>query len=164
MKQEFSDPSVPYYDALLRFAIRKTGNSNDAQEIVQETFLRYRQSDKSLEGDYLRNYLFVIVRNLICDRQKRMGPEIKAKNEYATIYTQSEAENPSAIAENRDFLSAAREFVAGLPDRDQKVFRLKFLENWESPEIAAMVETSPGNVRKILCEIMRKLRKRFVES
>ncbi len=164
MKQEFSNPSVPYYDALLRFAIRKTGNSNDAQEIVQETFLRYRQSDKSLEGDYLRNYLFVIVRNLICDRLKRKGTEIKAREKYAAVQTPNSTENPAAIVENRDFFSVAREFVAGLPDRDQKIFRLKFLEDWESPEIAEMVETSPGNVRKILCEIMRKLRERFVEN
>lgn len=53
--------------ALLRYAVRLTGDSEAAQDIVQETFLRLCRADMSKVGDHVSTWLFHVCRNLAVD-------------------------------------------------------------------------------------------------
>lgn len=156
-----TETDSPYYDALVQFAQRSLGNREDALDTVQETFLRQKQSGKSLYGEHLRNSLFFIARNIIRDRIKRLEPENAAKQAYFQRQENRESSNPSQTAEDRDFFSVAEEFVRSLPARQREIFKLKFIEDFQTPEIALMANTTPENVRKILCDLMHSLRNRF---
>ena len=60
----FESEALPHLDAVYRFAFRLTGSSADAEDLVQETFLRaYRSWHRYEPGTRAKSWLFTICRN-----------------------------------------------------------------------------------------------------
>src|SRR5437879_6872703 len=65
-----------HLDALYRTALRMTGNPQDADDLVQETYLRaFRFRDKFLPGSNLRAWLFKILSNAAISRFRHVKHE-----------------------------------------------------------------------------------------
>src|SRR3989339_1317501 len=61
---EFEVEALPHMDVLYNFALRTTGNEDDAKDLLQETYLKaYRFWDKYEQGTNLRAWLFRIMKN-----------------------------------------------------------------------------------------------------
>src|SRR5574342_422600 len=76
--KEFEQLAMPHADALLRTALRMTRNSFDAEDLVQETYLKaYRFFDHFERGTNIRAWLFKIMTNLFINsyRDKAKRPE-----------------------------------------------------------------------------------------
>jgi len=73
-KSGFADEALPHLDAVYRFALRLSGNPDEAADLVQETFLRaYRAWDQYSAGTRARSWLFTICRNLFLRGRERAG-------------------------------------------------------------------------------------------
>src|SRR5881409_1643438 len=82
---DFEKAAMPYVDSLYNTAYRMTRNSQDAEDLVQETYLKaYKYYDKFEEGTNLKAWLFKILKNTFINsyRKKQQTPP---KADFADI-------------------------------------------------------------------------------
>ena len=69
---EFEREALPHMDILYNYAVRMTGNPDDADDLVQETYMKaYRFWDKYEKGTNIRAWLFRIVKNSYINRYRK---------------------------------------------------------------------------------------------
>src|SRR5580700_5160222 len=99
-KQEFEELALSNLDPLYSVALRLTKNERDAEDLIQDTFLRaYRFFDKFERGTNLKAWLFKILTNTFINRYRRKvkersvvdGQEREAVHEFFNSREASEA-------------------------------------------------------------------------
>ena len=79
LRRQFEETALPLAGILFRVARRLTGSSDDAEEVVQETFLRaYRTFENFESGSNCKAWLFTILYSIVKNRYRksgRRGPE-----------------------------------------------------------------------------------------
>ena len=71
-RADFREEALPHMDAVYRFALRLSGSRDQAEDLVQETFLRaYRSWDQYTPGTRCKSWLFTICRNLFLRQRER---------------------------------------------------------------------------------------------
>jgi RNA polymerase sigma-70 factor (ECF subfamily) len=69
---DFHQEALPHMDAVFRFALRLSGSRDQAEDLVQETFLRaFRSWDKYTPGTQCKSWLFTICRNVFLRQRER---------------------------------------------------------------------------------------------
>jgi RNA polymerase sigma-70 factor (ECF subfamily) len=155
---EFEAEALPHMDVLYNFALRTTGNENDAQDLLQETYLKaYRFWDKYEKGTNIRAWLFRIMKNSYINRYRKEMKEPdkvdydEIENFYNTI--RAESTDPNDLQQKLfgnllgDEVTQALE---GLPDDFRTVVILCDIEGLTYEEIAEFVECPIGTVRSRL--------------
>jgi RNA polymerase sigma-70 factor (ECF subfamily) len=70
--ESFQHEALPHLDAVYRFALRLSGSPADAEDLVQETFLRaFRAWEQYTPGTRAKSWLFTICRNVFLRQRKR---------------------------------------------------------------------------------------------
>lgn len=152
---------------LRRFLIARTGNIADADDVLQELWLKAR----NLQAGPIENgraYLYRMAQNLIVDRlrekQRRMERE-RRWNDQATDFAAAGVE-PSDRSQTAEEEILAREEIAtlvsaigNLPDGARKAFELHKLEGLSHAEVAAQLGISKSGVEKHMAVAMKYLRR-----
>src|SRR5438445_1420726 len=75
--EEFARDALPWLDDVYRFALSLTRDEADADDVVQETFLRaYRSWHTFIPGTDCRRWLFTICRNVFLRSRERERPTV----------------------------------------------------------------------------------------
>jgi RNA polymerase sigma-70 factor, ECF subfamily len=157
-QKEFEAEALPHTDLLYNYALRMTGNSADADDLVQETLLKaFRFWDKYEKGTNVRAWLFRIMKNSFINRYRRESKEPDTvdyedvQNFYNTIRhgrTESSDLQESAFANLLDDDVATA--IARLPEDFRTVVILCDIEGLTYEEIAAFLAVPLGTVRSRL--------------
>ena len=74
--KEFEQQTLPHMEVLYNYALRMTGNKEDAKDLLQETFLKaYRFWNKFEQGTNLRAWLFRIMKNTYINLYRKEAKE-----------------------------------------------------------------------------------------
>lgn len=124
--------------ALLLFARRWTNCRADAEDIVQEAFVRFWRRQHSIEN---RALLYATVRSTALDRLR--SDQRRARREAAVALDGAEHFEPffSARDEGQQLLAAA---VERLPNEQREVVTLKIWNEFTFAEIASILDISPN--------------------
>jgi RNA polymerase sigma-70 factor, ECF subfamily len=157
-RADFARDAMPYAPQLYGVALRMTRNAADAEDLVQETFLKgFRSYATFEEGTNLRAWLFRILTNTFINkyRAKQRRPQETDYGEVEDLYLyrrlgelDAAKAAPSAEAELMDLFTSdeVRRAVEELPE----VFRLPVLladvEGFSYKEIADITEVPIGTV------------------
>lgn len=155
---EFEAEALPHMDILYNFALRTTGNEDDARDLLQETYLKaYRFWDKYEQGTNIRAWLFRIMKNTYINRYRK---EVKEpdKVEYETVENfynsiRARTSDPNDLQEQLygnllgDEVAKALE---SLPDDFRTVVILCDIEGLTYEEIAEFIDRPIGTVRSRL--------------
>jgi len=142
-----------YRVLLFSIAYRMTGSASDAEDLVQETYLRY-QASASSEIVSLKAYLTTIITRLALDylksarvaREQYMGTWLPEP-----ILTSEDDGFPLADLEKEEALSLAfLRLLEALSPPERAVFLLHEVFDYPFSEIGMMLEKSPANCRQIL--------------
>ena len=107
------------YDKIYRYVYFKMKDQTVAEDITQETFLRFISQKGSIQG-YEIKYLYTIARNLCVDEYRRVKPDSLSEGYEETISAKDD------LLEDR---IAVRDAVAKLPVEDQEILLLRYVNN-----------------------------------
>ena len=154
----FRSGELPYADALYGSALRLTRNRQDAEDLLQETFLRaYAHYDGFTEGTNLKAWLFRILKNAFINgyRRTKAGPrevDLGAGGDEALDVARSKVPEAGPGATPEDGLVAATldrgvaDALAALPEDFRLVVELVDLQDFSYREVADILEVPLGTV------------------
>lgn len=171
-RKQFEVEALPHMDALYRTALRMTKNEKDAEDLVQEAFVKaYRFWDKFESGSNCRAWLFKIMTNIFINdyRSKSRSPmavnvdEIDDNFLYGQLAIGGKEENPEKDLFNKIFDDDVKQAIENLPDDFRLVVMLSFLEGFSYQEIADIMDLQLGTVKSRLHRGRKLLQKELFE-
>jgi len=156
--EEFQQIAIPHMDALYNFAYRMTGDSDDANDLIQETYMRaYRFWDKFEKGTNCKAWLFRILKNTYINSYRKNTKE-PDKIDYEDVENFYENVKPSttddAHLEREIFDNLLDDEVSraieSLPEDFRTVVILSDIEGFSYEEIADFIDCPVGTVRSRL--------------
>ncbi|HPO12442.1 MAG TPA: sigma-70 family RNA polymerase sigma factor [Candidatus Hydrogenedentes bacterium] len=142
--------AIDQYEApLIRYAQRITGDLETARDAVQDTFLKLCAADREQVDAYLGPWLYRVCRNRALDlikKEHRMHPLDTGHAEAQP----SPAPDPYGVAVHREEEEAVIAAIDRLPEPQQEIFRLKFLDQLTYQEISSVTGNSVSQVRYLI--------------
>lgn len=175
----FADLAMPYMPQLYSAALRMTRNPADAEDLVQETFLRaYRGFHTFEEGTNLKAWLYKILTNTYINqyRKAKRRPDEVDMEEVEDLYLYrrlggdempSSAESPEAQFLESIPSEDVKEAVESLPEQYRLAVLLADVEGFAYKEIAEILDVPIGTIMSRLHRGRKLLQKalwQFAES
>ena len=148
-----------YQHRLYGFALRQTGRPDDAEDIVQEAFIRayYALTDYSQERIHmlrLQPWLYKITLNVLHVRMRKSGlqsvPLDMSEDSIALEVEGDWRDQPEVIVADSEFLRELESLVLTLPERYRAVVNLYYFEGHSYREIAELLAQPIGTVKSQL--------------
>ena len=141
-EERFESEALPHLKALYATAYRMTRNAHDAEDLVQETYLRaFRAFDRYQPGTNIRAWLFTILHRARTDGFRKQGRSPQT--------VELVGEGPG-VAPAQDALASGAEEILRAMEALPEVFRnavvLRDLEEFSYDEIARILEVPVGTV------------------
>ena len=168
-RSDFAEQAISHLDMLYRGALRLTRNPEQAQDLVQDTYvraLRYQHSFKS--GTNMKAWLFAIMRNLFWDRFRGSRPEDLSLDDVGEFTLYDRLRDTGAAEPDVQVLDrlAAQEVVAAiekLPPLHREVVLLVDVEGFAYKEAAEALGIPIGTVMSRLHRARQQLQKSLYE-
>jgi len=157
----FGHAAMEHIDALYGYAITLTRDSTEAEDLVQETYLRAASAANQPDVDSnLKGWLFVIMRNAWLNqiRHKNNGPRF-VDMEAGEPSAGSAFENPHVLYLRKLEQEQVREAIESLPDAYREIVLLRDIEGFTYQEIATVLDCPAGTVMSRLGRARGQLRK-----
>jgi RNA polymerase sigma-70 factor (ECF subfamily) len=157
-RQEFEEVALPHLNALFNLGLNLTRNRKDAEDLVQEAYLRaYRFFDSYRTGTNIKAWLFRILRNTFINRYRaaKARPDAvdfeKIEAIYERVVTEEhQSRNPQLSPEDRLLHGVMDEMVQNalgeLPEEYRSVVLLALVEDMAYKEIAETLSIPIGTV------------------
>jgi RNA polymerase sigma-70 factor (ECF subfamily) len=169
--ERFVEDTAPLMDSLFGAAMRLTRNRADAEDLLQETFLRaYRGYGRFEEGTNLRAWLYRILTNTFINsyraKQRRPGESDLADVEDLYLYRrlgglEASQRGRSAEDELMDLLTEGevKDAIEALPEQFRMAVLLADVEGFSYKEIAEILDVPIGTVMSRLHRGRKALQK-----
>ena len=161
-EQQFSDVVSQFEAPLLRYAARLLNDSDAAQDVVQETFIKLHRV-WSKEGGRpvkeMRGWLYRVTHNNAVDyirKESRIRLLHQRQEEYRKM-----AAMDRALADKKDKLALVLDEVQKLDATERQVLLLRIQEGLSYREISQATQRSEGNIGCILHHAVKKLSRRI---
>lgn len=165
----FEKEALAHMDALYRYARRLARQERDAEDLLQETYLRaVKYFDKYQEGTNCKAWLFRIMHNLHVNRwqsQKKQKVDSLEDTEEWYLYdhlADSEAAmegSPEKAFFEHNWTEEVKRAIDELPDEFKAPLILCDVEGFSYQEIAEILEAPVGTIRSRLNRARRRLQK-----
>ena len=162
-EQAIAESSTKYGYYCTSIALNILHNMQDAEECVNDTWLRAWNSIPPTKPNHLQLYLGGITRHISLDRFRRQNAAKRGRGELMLALDEmhdvvaSDADVPSQIAE-QEFSESFNRFLRSLPERDCNIFIRRYYYLDPISLIAKRYGLSVANVQKILSRTRNKLR------
>ena len=141
-----------YGDMVLRLATARTGNKYDAEDLLQEVFVRLVKYAPELQSEeHKKAWLIRTTLNCAASFKKSAWKRKQIPSENVGVFPAS----PQKSGGNEVVFDA----VMALPERYRTVIHLFYYEELSTAEIAKVMDTSDGAVRTLLNRARGKLKK-----
>jgi len=169
--QVFSRLIDNYKNMIYNLAYRMSNNSQEAEDISQEAFLRAYQSLAHFNSSYkFSTWIYQITLNIIRDRFKKkelnyVSLDTPIETDDSEFYPQLEnlTNNPEQIITQKESLQAIQQAILSLPLKYREVVVLRHLQDLSYIEIANILKLPAGTVKIRLCRAREQLRKILVD-
>lgn len=155
--------AIDFLDSLYRYALVLTRQKAEAEDLVQETYVRALEVYSRLRADSnIKAWLFTILRNLWFNelRRRRTGPQFADADgdNPAVDRLPSKASDVQEMMETNENALMVREAISQLPAEFREVIVLREFEGLSYQEIASVLGCPAGTVMSRLGRARSKLR------
>lgn len=156
-----------YQDRLYRFALRMSGNPEDAEEVAQDALVRAYQAlarypTERILALALRPWLYQICLNVFRNRVRRRTLQLAPLD--GDLPEHSDRERPERLVEAAEGSRELAKLLAALPDRFRAAVVLRHIEELGIAEIAAVLGQPEGTVKSNIHRGIRRLRQEMERS
>jgi|ERR1043165_3153914 RNA polymerase sigma-70 factor (ECF subfamily) len=154
----FDQGAIEYIDSLYGYALTLTRDATEAEDLVQETYVRAASAANRPQTDgNLKGWLFVIMRNAWLNqlRHKNSGPRF-VELELSEPEAQ---ETPHVVYLRKLERQQVRQAIESLPHAYREIVVLRDIEGFTYQEIATVLDCPAGTVMSRLGRARGKLRK-----
>jgi len=171
----FADQAMEHMPSLYTAALRMTRNPADAEDLVQETYLKaYRGFGGFTEGTNLKAWLYRILTNTYINiyRAKKRRPEETDVEDFESLYlyhrlSASEGASAGRSAEeqvlDRFTEAEVKDAIEALPEQFRMAVILGDVEGFSYKEMAEILDVPIGTVMSRLHRGRRALQKRLYD-
>jgi len=172
---EFADLAMEYMPALYSAALRMTRNPSDAEDLVQETYLKaYRAFGGFEAGSNLKAWLYRILTNTYINtyRAKKRRPEIADVEDVEDLYLyrRLSGDQPTGLGRSAEDVALDRftdddvkSAIESLPDSFRIAVLLADVEGFSYKEIAEITDVPIGTVMSRIHRGRKALQKALVD-
>lgn len=147
-----------YGQKLYGFALKYLKSESEAEEMVQEVFVRLWEKRRSLKSDYsFKSYLYTIALNQIRKFFNKRAVSLR----YLSQLQNESFESDNQTADSIDYASVLKridEIVETFPERKKQIFLKSRKEGKTSKEIAVELHIAVGTVDNQISEALRMIR------
>jgi RNA polymerase sigma factor (sigma-70 family) len=157
----FEDLAMPLFDSLYNFARWLSRDSNDAEDLVQETYLKALRSFASFQsGTNFRAWIFQILRNTFLSARSKLERRMTVAMESEEDGAELAVENvtPETILMNRTNSQLLQRAIDDLPVHYREALLLCEVEEMSYQEIAGILSIPVGTVMSRLARARRAIR------
>ena len=156
---QFKKEILPLRERLVLYAERLLVNKSDAEDIVQEVFLKLWSMRHDLGNyDSVEALSVTMTKNLCLNRLKVNHREQEDLNGFVFI---DKNRSPDEQLEQKDSLAQVMRIIDHLPDLQQTILRMKHIEGLEIDEIVALTGSAPEAIRMNLSRARKKVKELF---
>ncbi len=148
---------------LLQYATRILGDSHRARDVVQETFIKFQNENRTQLDHAPAKWLFTVCRNgalNICRKEKRMT----YLDQELLETRESDQPAPSEKLEAKEASGFLLRILGTLPPRQQEILQLKFQNDLSYQEISEITQLSVSNVGVLIHNALKTLRHRYGQA
>ena len=156
--ETFKKVFIPYYKKLYRIAFRFLQNKMDAEDVVQDTFIKlWNKRDEMDSVENTEAFAIIITRNGCLDYLR------KTKNDYLTpndtnISKSISLDNQLEMQDETNYLKA---LINKLPEQQRQIMELKHWDGCSDEEIRNITGLSSGNIRVIISRARKTIKKQY---
>ena len=157
----FDQATMAHIDSLYGYALTLTRDATEAEDLVQETYVRAASAANHPDADSnLKGWLFVIMRNAWLNqlRHKNNGPRFVELDFGEPGFAETH-ENPHVVYLRKLERQQVREAIESLPHAYREIVVLRDIEGFTYQEIATVLDCPAGTVMSRLGRARGKLRK-----
>lgn len=160
-RARFEQAVMPHLDAAYNLARWLTHNDHDAEDIVQEAYLRAYKYFDGFHGEDGRPWLLAVVRKTCYTwlKQHRAHQPAVSFDEAVHSSIVNDDRSPHELLAQKATQQLVREAVEELPVAYREMIVLRELEGFSYKEIAAIVHIPPGTVMSRLARARSRLQK-----
>jgi RNA polymerase sigma-70 factor (ECF subfamily) len=160
--QDFKIKIFPLKNKLFRLADRLLGDSEEAQDIVQEAFIKlWNRREKLDEYRSVEALAVVTTRNLCLDKLKAKKYPTERLENLKTDFQEPETDTRKDLTELADKI---KEIIRTLPEQMKTIIHLRDIEGYDFEEIAEVLGMNENAIRVSLSRARKKVRDEMINN
>lgn len=153
---EFQHKVYPLKNKLFRFARRLLDQTEEAEDTVQEVFIKlWNRRDKLDEYRSVEALAMVTTKNLCLDKIKKKRYPVENIENHRMFLENIPGDTG---ADHSDLIHGIRQAMKTLPEQQQIILHLRDIEGYEFEEIAEIVEMNENAIRVALSRARKRIR------
>jgi RNA polymerase sigma factor (sigma-70 family) len=162
--EEFKQKVLPVNQKLFRLSFRFLGNVQEAEDVVQEVYLKlWNMRNKLEEINKVEAFATTMTKNLCLDKIKArrtvsIEEQLKNLNNKA-----SSSENPLEMSESSENINLVRLIIDSLPEQLKSIMIMRDIEEYEFEEIQAITGLTLNNIRVSLSRARKLVRTELIK-
>ena len=153
---EFQQLFKHNYRLLKNYLYYRSGNMKQAEDLIQDTFLKIWEIRATIDPEKVRALLFTIAGNLLKNEFKKQQLGIRLISQIAW---QSDWESPEFLAEMKEFDQRLQAAINNLKEKQRVVFLMNRIDKLTYREIAVVLGITEKAVEKRMKLALEQLRK-----
>ena len=159
--KEFKQRFMPHHRLLYRVAYQLTANAQDAEDLLQDLYLKLWQKRDELPDEAMKQaYLVTMMRHLFVDQRRLKHLDTSELKEEASPPDERSLDHQ---IDSRDEAAKMEGLISQLPERDGRIIRMHLVEERSYEEIEQDTGLSQGNIRIIVMRTRQKLKQQFIK-
>lgn len=159
--QQFNEEILPLKDKLYRFACRLVEDADEAQDMVQEVFMRlWDRKGEIHQFRSIEAFAMTMTRNLCIDWLRTSG---RLRKDDPSEMDLADPVTPYDLTEMRDTVTRINYLVNHLPEQQKMILHLRDIEGYDFDEIAAILGLNLNVIRVNLSRARKKIKEQLVK-
>ncbi|GAA4305980.1 RNA polymerase sigma factor [Aestuariibaculum suncheonense] len=149
-----------YSETLYNFIYYKCGDQQQAEDIVQEAYIKLWKNCSKVLFSKAKSYLYTVARNGFLNDVAHQKIVLEHQSQQVK---QNNMETPEFVMEEQQFMEKLKRAIANLPEKQREVFLLSRIDKKKYSEISEIVGISVKAVEKRMSQALEALRQQIVE-
>ena len=157
--KQFKTDIISLREKLLNYSLMMLGNMDDAEDVVQETFLKLWNIRGQLDlYENPKGFAMQMIKNICIDKLRSRKITVEPED-YQIGYN---SQTPYFQLVDKDSIDLVRKIINELPELQKRIILMRDVEGYELEEIAQIVGTQTSAVTMNLSRARKKVREKFL--